>query len=132
MGWVGDRIDQVTRRLAGTAADLPLQSAVTLHAPELRELLAIGVTLGRLSEALALAGVLGARTGKPISAKLLSKMLAKAPATPPVQPPTDLAASARPSAATVPATASPHPPTQSPMSRAGRGLDALAGRKHKQ
>jgi len=103
MGWVVEKIERVMRRLAATAVDLPLQSAVTLHAPELRELLAIGVTLGRLSEALAQAGVLGTRTNKPISAKHLSKMLALSPARPPVQPPADGVTPAR-----GPAGAPPH------------------------
>ena len=79
MGWVTDRIVTAAKRVAETAADgLPLQRAIALHADELRDLVAIGVSLGRLAEALAAAGVVGARTGKAVAPRLVGRMLSKA------------------------------------------------------
>lgn len=75
---IGDKINRIAQRVAETASDVPIARAVLFHAGELRELMASGVTLGRLSEALAMAGVLGPRTGRPLSTVLLSRMIGKA------------------------------------------------------
>lgn len=130
MGWITDRVVMAAKKVAETAGDgLPLQRAIVLHADELHGLVAIGVSLGRLAEALAEAGVVGARTGKTVAPRLVGRMLAKAlrnPAQAGIYPP--------------PAVSRPSSPVTPPMqvqpvanppggSRLGRGLESLAGRK---
>jgi hypothetical protein len=124
MGWVSDRIDAAARRLAVTASDLPLQRAVDIHATELRELVAIGVTLGRLAEALATAGIVGRRSGKGVSADQLGKMIAKAPAAAPIAPPVALSApTPLPAQTTAPSLLLSRP------SKMGKGLAARGSLK---
>ena len=133
MGWVGDRIDAVARRLAETAADLPLQRAVSVHAGDLRDLVALGVRLGRITEAMAAVGVVGPRTGRAIPGETLGRMLSAAPDAPPAiqPPPVDAKASASPPVArtTAPPPAVTQAPPIAPVSRAGRGLESLAVRR---
>jgi hypothetical protein len=134
MGWVNDRIERVAKRVGETAADLPIQRAVDIHIIELRELVGIGVTYRQIAEALASTGVVGRRSGKSLSAKALHAMLAKAPDKPPIEPPSDAAISTAeflPSAAPTPNQTDRSAPPLEPISRRGRGLESLAGRRPK-
>lgn len=121
MGWIGDRVTATARRIAAAAADVPVRRAIWLHVQEVRDLVAIGVSLGRICEALAQAGVLGPRTRKPISPNLLCQIIASAPEAPAIVPP----------AATSPAypPPAPSPVVLPPVSRAGRGLESLVKKR---
>ena len=111
MGWVGDKVTKCVHAIAAT--DLPLRRAIHVYAGDLRTLVDLGVSYGRISEGLAIAGVLGPKTGRPIEPRLLARMLRSAPKnTPPVSvsKPIDAA------------------PTSAVQSRPARGLEALTVR----
>ena len=122
MGWISDKITTAVRRVAATRADgLALQRTIDLHAKELRELVAIGVTYGRLAEDLAEVGVISKSTGKPLTGQRVHKMLKTAPAAPAIQAPIGALSTALTN------TNSTLSPKQS-VSRAGRGLESLVGK----
>lgn len=129
MGWIGEKIRISATRIAATAADIRPTRAIALHAAELRELAAMGVSLDRLAAALALAGLTSQRTGKPISGRILGRMLRTAPKEPPASistttpaQPSAVASAAMPDSRAVVST----------TSRAGRGLESLAGKRRNQ
>ena len=126
MGWIGEKIRISAARVVATAADVSPSRAVALHAVELRDLVAIGVSLDRIAAALALAGLSSRRTGKAISDRILGRMLRSAPAAPAVVPPPSISLAApEASAPAEPAKAAAIPTS----SRIGRGLEALAKKR---
>lgn len=126
MGWIGEKIRISAARVAATAGDLKLARTVALHAVELRELVAIGVSLDRIAEALALAGLVSHRTGKPVAGRILGRMLRAAPTSPAVSPPSSISvATPTASAPAEPVIAAAIPTS----SRIGRGLEALAKKR---
>jgi hypothetical protein len=131
MGWIGEKIRIAAERVAATATDIAPTRSVSLHAAELRDLVAMGVPLERLAAALTLAGLASSRTGHGISGRILGRMLRAAPEKPAAVPPPSISTTTPVRDASAPAVASDRV-VVSTTSRAGRGLESLAGKRRNQ